>query len=153
MEGGGVQFQARYEVECWMAIRRIEGEKQRGREDAGSWRSIELQTAQSTGNKGPPNQISDQTEGFYMCAGDKELPPAWLINIAMTGTWLETLLIPLANVMPPRFKGPHMFCFVFLLRTLFFFQSATNPTGMKKVLPMLFLLTKTDSGVALLTRN
>lgn len=63
----GGQFQARYEVECWMAIRRIEGEKQRGWEDAESWRSIELQTAQSTGNEWPPNQISDQTEGLYEC--------------------------------------------------------------------------------------
>lgn len=39
-----------------MAICRIEGEKQRGREEAESWRNIELQTVQSTGDKKPPNQ-------------------------------------------------------------------------------------------------
>lgn len=72
-----------------MAIRRTEGGKQSGREDAE--RNIELQTAQSTGNKRPSNQISDHTEGFfYMCVGDKELPPAGFINTANTGTWSET---------------------------------------------------------------
>lgn len=103
------------------------GEKQRGMENAESWRNIELQTVQSTGNERPPNQISDQTEGFYMCAGDKELPPAWLINTAMTGTRLETLSIPLCNLLPSCFKGPHILqavccCFflVFLLTTVCF---------------------------------
>lgn len=62
--GGGVQFQARYEVECWMAICRIEGEKQRGREDAGSWRSIELQTVQSMGTKGLLIRSQVRLKGF-----------------------------------------------------------------------------------------
>lgn len=139
--GGGVQFQARYEEECRMAIRRIEGEKQRGREDAESGRNIELQTVQSTGNKRPSNQISHQTEGFYMCAGDKKLPLAWLIDTVITGTRSETFPIPLVNLLPPRFKGTHM------LQTVLFLQSAANSPGMKKVLPVFPLLAKTDSGV------
>lgn len=129
-EGGdGGQFQARYEVECWMAIRRIEGEKQRGREDAESWRSIELQTVQSTGNSRPPNQIPDQTEGFYMCAGDKELPPAWLIDTAIAGARLKILLIPLGNVMPPCFKGPHVAvcCFFSSFLSVFFSSQPQTP--------------------------
>lgn len=114
---GGAQFQARYEEECRMAIRRIEGEKQRGREDAESGRNIELQTVQSTRNKRPSNQISHQTEGFYMCAGDKKLPLAWLIDTVITGTRSETFPISLVNLLPPRFKGTHMLQTVFLVTT------------------------------------
>lgn len=105
----GAQFQARYEEECRMAIRRIEGEKRGGREDAESGRNIELQTVQSTRNKRPSNQISHRTEGFYMCAGDKNLPLAWLINTAITVTWSENFPIPLVNLSPPCFKG-HICC-------------------------------------------
>lgn len=77
-----------------MAIRRIEGEKQRGREDAESGRNIELQTVQSTGNKRPSNQILHQTEGLYMCEGDKTLRLAWVIDTAIRGTRSETFPIP-----------------------------------------------------------
>lgn len=92
-----------------MAIRRTEGEKQRGREESG--RNIELQAAQSAGNKRPSNQISHQTDGFYMCAEDKDLPLAWLINASTTGTWSETFPISLVNLSPP-FTEPQMLqCF------------------------------------------